>query len=250
MRFRALKWLTMALASAGSIVFALATTSTEAVACFGRCCGSSWGGCRPVYRPVYYGPMSRCGSGCWSGCQSGCAPCGLACSACDSGCSPCASGGCGVAPASGKLTPTPDPKWNPSQRTYAPESNSNGTNGAAARTQADSDIDHETRKAEEAAQEKANEKEAADNEGAAAGRSGSAKGRKKGPAIDPVDETEEQTAVPVPTVSIDEKIVWRPAPIRKRSEPHHNVANARLVRLPAYAKSGWLPADASNVASK
>lgn len=252
MKFRALKWLTMALAPAALAALSLATNSTEAEACFGRCCGSGWGGYRPIYyRPAYYGPIGRCGAGCWSGCSTGCSPCGLACS-------PCGSGDCGIAPPAGKLSPTPNPNWKESERqTYAPEgtappAGSNSNSGASGRTEPDSSIEQETRRAEESAPATPIQKKAtsAGDGSDAGGSSGSSTGKKKGPAIDRVDEFDARTG-PVPTISIDEKIVWRPAPVRKRSEIPGHVASARLVRVPAYAKSGWLPAvEGSSVAKK
>ena len=72
---------------------------------------------------------------------------------------------------------------------------------------------------------------------------------KKGPGTKRADDAE--GAGKAPTISIDEKVAWRSAPVRKRIEVRTHTANARLVRLPAYPKSEWLPVDIdSKVASK
>jgi hypothetical protein len=72
--------------------------------------------------------------------------------------------------------------------------------------------------------------------------SGSSKAGKKGPNPQKADEGDEG-ARKAPTISIDEKVAWRSPPTRTRIESRAHLGNARLVRLPAYPQSEWLPAD-------
>ena len=264
MRLRALKWLMMSLASCGSIAFALAT-SPEAVACFGRCCGGGcgWGAGYRSYRPLY--GCRSCGAGCSSGCVSGCAPCGSGCAPC--GGLACSSGNCGVAPAEpiAPIAQPPNSNWDRSKRTYAdPDATTTApdASGAAARTETDKSIEQNTRKPEQdesalGIKQKVQKKRQSTDGAAAVDESSSeeskesAKRRKKGPEIaDPEDDATARQVAPVPVVSIDEKVAWRPAPIRKRGEIHTGVASARLIRVPAYPKSEWLPSEGTNIAKK
>jgi hypothetical protein len=72
--------------------------------------------------------------------------------------------------------------------------------------------------------------------------SGSSKAGKKGPNPQKADEGGEG-ARKAPTISIDEKIASRSPPARTRVESRPHTGNARLVRLPAYPQSEWLPVD-------
>ncbi|MGE5194994.1 MAG: hypothetical protein ACM3U2_21080 [Deltaproteobacteria bacterium] len=82
------------------------------------------------------------------------------------------------------------------------------------------------------------------------GGSGSSKKSKKGPSTPKIDPDGEG-AGKAPTISIDEKVAWRSAPVRTRVEARPRIASARLVRLPAYPKSDWLPVEAeSKVANR
>ena len=72
--------------------------------------------------------------------------------------------------------------------------------------------------------------------------SGSPPGNKKGPKT-PVIEEDNPENGKLPAIRIDEKVAWRSAPTRTRIEVRTHAASARLVRLPAYPTSGWLPGD-------
>jgi hypothetical protein len=78
---------------------------------------------------------------------------------------------------------------------------------------------------------------------------GSSKARKKGPGAPRIDDGSNTRKAP--TINLDDKVAWRSAPARTRIESRRHDANARLVRLPAYPKSDWLPVESeSKVASK
>jgi hypothetical protein len=51
-------------------------------------------------------------------------------------------------------------------------------------------------------------------------------------------------------ISLDEKVAWRAAPVRSRMGSKPAIASARLVRLPAYPKSEWLPVDSDSKIAK
>jgi hypothetical protein len=76
------------------------------------------------------------------------------------------------------------------------------------------------------------------------GGSGASKKSKKGPSTPKIDDG--KGAGKAPTISIDEKVAWRSAPVRTRIDARPNVASARLVRLPAYPQSDWLPVESES----
>jgi hypothetical protein len=51
-------------------------------------------------------------------------------------------------------------------------------------------------------------------------------------------------------ISLDEKVAWRAAPVRSRTGVKQQPARARLVRLPDYPKSEWLPVDSDSKIAK
>jgi hypothetical protein len=73
--------------------------------------------------------------------------------------------------------------------------------------------------------------------------SSSSNAGKKGPNPQKIDDEDGKGAGKAPTIRIDEKVAWRSPPVRTRVESRTHLGNARLVRLPAYPQSEWLPAD-------
>jgi hypothetical protein len=182
-------------------------------------------------------------------CSYGCAPCGYGCSPCGSGCSPCATGACGTCDTGncslGSAAPqsnAPNPNWEKSnKKTYADptpaDSQGNGSrDSSSSRINSESGLNDS---GDDGVQPAA---------GTQDGIPVLPKG-KKGPGAKKADDA--AGAGKAPTISIDEKVAWRSAPVRKRIEVRTHTASARLVRLPAYPKSEWLPVDTeSKVASK
>jgi hypothetical protein len=68
--------------------------------------------------------------------------------------------------------------------------------------------------------------------------------RGKGPQAPLLEDEPEKESGHLPTLNLDEKIAWRPAPERKRVSARPRIGNARLIRVPAYPKSEWTPVDA------
>lgn len=87
---------------------------------------------------------------------------------------------------------------------------------------------------------------------AAGSRTGSGSSKKKSPGVPRAKDDEEGNdgARRAPTISIDEKVAWRAAPVRTRMGVKTTSASARLVRLPAYPKSEWLPVDGDSKIAK
>jgi hypothetical protein len=146
--------------------------------------------------------------------------------------------------------PNEDWKAKDKKRTYAPEDATGSGTGESGSARIDSDSGLNTD--DDGIQPTAGTESGTDS---AAGKSRSQKvtpvfpKSKKGPPASKADEG--ANSGKVPTISIDEKVAWRSAPVRKRIEVRTHSANARLVRLPAYPKSEWLPVDSdSKVASK
>ncbi len=285
MRFRAAKWLTMAVLS----MAALGMASTEAHACCGLFnCLFGWcgGGCGSCNRGVGYGPsMGACGTG---GCNSGACSAGSCStgsyygptgwnwsSASGSNCSSCgelanagcSSGNCSVGPSgNAPLEPIPESEklnenWqDKNKKTYADEPQKTGASSRP-RTGSDSGLNktggkpdpqfgddqgYQPVKAEDDAETDAT----ANDSGTGAAGSGASRKARKVPHLPQIDEKDSNVRK-APTISVDDKVAWRSAPIRKRLAIGPSDAKARLVRLPAYPKSDWLPADRdSKVARK
>lgn len=243
--------------------------------CGGPRCGS---GCGPGYSS-YYGPVY--GGGCNSGsCSTGScgttyyAP--SSCSSCAStpGCSTCggdpyASSSCPDGSCAGSTVASPinEPEWrrpvkkgNP---TYGPNdpdsgplggSGSDGT-GNGSRTKTESGLDAKPDNLNDADDTRAF-KPPRGGQGSGIEQAGAEsnlhpstpvnpKGGKKGPRTpafpDDDEKDKEDGNSRLPTLNLDEKVAWRPAPERKRVELTRRVANARLIRVPAYPNSGWVP---------
>jgi hypothetical protein len=69
-----------------------------------------------------------------------------------------------------------------------------------------------------------------------------AKSGRKGPATPKATDDQGSTR-PATIINLDEKVAWRSAPARTRIDIHPRATNARLVRLPAYPKSDWMPVE-------
>ncbi len=263
MNFRAAKWLAMSLVTVSA--FAIASASTEAEACcglwqclFGWCggcrpacspCGPSMGGCGPAGCPTtsYYGPVVY--RGC-APCASGCSPCATGCSPCGIASNGCATGDCALGSSSSSQPPAP-----------APEPNDNWKNkkGKIDTYMKDNSSDSDMGKRDNGALKKARtgeENDAGDNQGSAApvkSEGGTQKASKKGPAAPKAgdgDAQDDSSRAPT-TISVDEKVAWRNAPARTHVESRTRTVSARIVRIPAYPKSDWLPVeDDSKVAKK
>ena len=76
-----------------------------------------------------------------------------------------------------------------------------------------------------------------------------AKQNRKSPPVNKANDDDQGSIRPA-TINLDEKVAWRTAPARTRVDIHPRISNARLVRLPAYPKSDWMPVgDESKIAS-
>lgn len=76
-------------------------------------------------------------------------------------------------------------------------------------------------------------------------------GRKVGPNAPTIpDDKDDAGAGHLPTLNLDGKVASRAAPERKRITLKANVSQARLVRVPAYPKSDWVPVDSDAKVAK
>jgi hypothetical protein len=79
---------------------------------------------------------------------------------------------------------------------------------------------------------------------------GTSKAGKKGPAAPKANAGEDPDSTRAPTISVDEKVAWRNAPARTRVESRPRTVSARIVRLPAYPKSDWLPVEGESTVAR
>lgn len=242
----------------------------------GRPCGG--GGCGPAY----YGPTTY-GGGCSSGsCGTStyygpawyagygfgntCAPCG---SSCSSGCAPCASGSCasgecalGQSPA--VATPANE-QWRSKDnvKTYIDPAPANGA--PSGRTQPDAGFEGKNGQPEAPTGGNTTSRFQSP---ATPGDSGiqqtggedensnpivpiSPGSKKSGPTAPRIpDDNDESGSGRLPTLNLDGKVASRAAPERKRVTLRPTVAKARLIRVPAYPKSDWIPVDADAKVAK
>lgn len=236
------------------------------------CGGCSGGGA------AYYGPSGGCSSG---GCGvstyyapvrwSNCSPCDSGCSTCSIGtCDPCVSGNCSVGSSAGtssESTSGGDSTWKGKSgepRTYDPKSERDLGTPEKPRTKPDAGLDRGNSKPNVLNED--GESAGAFKPPISSGDTGTVspagektpinpKAGKKSvpvPRIGDDDEDKDKDAQrKLPKVNLDEKIAWRPAPERKRVELKPQVANARLIRVPEYARTDWLPVTTdANVARK
>jgi hypothetical protein len=138
--------------------------------------------------------------------------------------------------------PEPNDNWSPKKKT--------GTQGTGADSDMGARDDGAFKKA------RTNEETDAGNEQGNASpakpESNTSKASKKGPAAPKASEGEapDSSRAP-PTINVDEKVAWRNAPARTRVEARPRTVSARIVRVPAYPKSDWLPVEGdSKVAQK
>jgi hypothetical protein len=180
-----------------------------------------------------------------------------------------------VAPASGSgVAPTLNDKWQKKETFASPEpgdtsgtGNNSGTGtgepGRLNRTGTENGINDGSDKSGRLQKDEGDEfkpakqvDESGNDTSATGGKqghkaTGPSKGPRRGPAAPRIEE-DESNAGKRPTISIDDKVAWRSPPTRTRIVARPPIAGARLVRLPAYPKSDWLPVEESEskVASK
>lgn len=219
--------------------------------------GCSTGNCGTT---TYYGP-SWFGSSAWSSCSPcgvGCAPCG---SSCSSGCAPCGSGGCSTGECALGQSPVNEPandKWQKkgTPKTFGDPEPANGANPMP-RTKPESGLDGEGVTGSGEGTSQSNKFQSPVNgagepiqqtgaNGAEAGESTpiTPGNKKTGPVAPKIPEDNDGNgAGQLPTLNLDGKVASRAAPERKRITLKPRVAQARLVRVPAYPKSDWVPVD-------
>jgi hypothetical protein len=268
MKIPALKWLATIVLTTAAFGWVLASTEAEACSGLFGCCG---GGCRGACygpRTGYYGTVGYgafYGGFGWRRCAP---PCGAPCDPCGSvACAPCSSGDCAISPSStDTIAPAANEDWQ-KKKTYSDEQgNTSGSGlgkaGRLPRTNASSGLDdagkprelHDSvnddfKPAKQVDESDTNDGAATDGSESKSSSRGSSKSGKKGPGAPRIDDGSNMRKAP--TINLDEKVAWRSAPSRTRLESRPHDANARLVRLPAYPKSDWLPVDSeSKVASK
>jgi|SRR5579872_6750990 len=229
-----------------------------------------------------------CGTIGWrrcSPCATSCSPCGSGCSVYGGpACGTCNSSDCAAGSGSNSLTPAPDApppnaNWEKKNRTYADppppppaddvetgsvkigprtdvksgsddseksgQLNDEDENGIesfkkpAASTDRDGDLDDES-----------------DRSGSTSKKGtkgtpspGASKRSKKGPVAPKADDEPEGDSTGL-AIMTAEKVAWRSAPARQRIEVRTPPEALRLVRLPAYPKSSWLPADGDSKLAK
>ncbi|MBI3866070.1 MAG: hypothetical protein HY290_29685 [Planctomycetia bacterium] len=271
MRFRAAKWIAMSVVSIAA--FACASISTEADACCGFFSSLfGCGGCGPrCCRPAYPCAPAGCPTGTYYGpvVYNNCAPCATGCSPCATG--NCSTGNCTVGSSTGSNLSAPapdaDPKFTPKQKTFIDDHSGSSGSGLGQpgdlpdRTKTDPDAEDGARRLQNrdgntgferpinADGTESGDADSGSSSGTRAGSSKSDKSKKGPPASKPADDTDGDTRH-APRISIDEKVAWRAAPVRTRMTGKTQTASARLVRLPAYPKSEWLPVDGDSKIAK
>jgi hypothetical protein len=266
MKFPAAKLLATVVVS----VSLLGASAAPAEACcflnwlFGPCCGSPCGSpCGPT---SYYGPVSS------SGCSSG--TCGTTAyyspfswggwssySSSGAGCSPCGSGSC----ASGDcaVSPPANTQWQSKEKPRTFDESGTGANlgdeGELKRTRPESGLDGDKGQRNDGANlrfQNPRLRNGAEIERTRAEEPTgkfvpvTPRGGTKSPKLLPLPEDDEPAADRPPVINLDEKVASRPAPERKRIALKPIVANARLVRLPAYPKSDWTAVDSDTKVAK
>jgi hypothetical protein len=261
----------------------LAATAAPADACCfldclfgcGKPCGG--GGCPPTayYGPTYGGGCStgNCGTSSYYGpswfspssCGSSCSPCGSggcapSCnSGCSTGCAPCASGSCSTGECALGQSPSGPPaneQWKSKDpKTFAEPVPGDGTNPMPpARTQTDSDFDgkngpvgNSTGAGRFETPVTSDGKEVQQTGGVEEKNPAikiQPRNEKSGPSAPAIDDDKDGNgAGHLPALNLDEKVASRAAPERKRVTLKPHVAQARLIRVPAYPKSDWIPVD-------
>ena len=287
MRLRAVKWLVMSVVTVSA--FAMASATTEAEACCGlfQCLFGWCGGCRSRCSSPCGPAAGGCGTGncgpgnCGpGGCSTssyygpvvyrGCAPCASGCSPCAVASAPCAAGDCYIGSSSSSSgagtpiapAPLPNDDWKnrkkPQNKTFDESSGSSsegdlGASGRPAKSGAGSQLNQEDNSAFKKART-GEETDAKDDQGslspASKKNNASSKNGKKGPNTPKASDVEDPGSSHAPTISVDEKVAWRTFPARTRLETRPRTVSARIVRLPAYPKSDWLPVEGESTVAK
>jgi hypothetical protein len=178
------------------------------------------------------------------------------------------SSNCGVsssAPAAGgSIAPQPDDGWN-KRKTYENGAAAPGAAGTAApenRTDADTGLpprdrrrnplnEDETRSGALRVPPAEESKGDADAESGKSDAPADAQDTKKSPMPGKIQLDENKDAQRIAPINLDEKIAWRPTALRQRLDIEPARGNARLIRVPLYAKSEWKPVpEAANVAKR
>lgn len=241
--------------------------------CCGSCgpspCGSA--SCGPT---SYYGPTGCSTGGCSTGscgtsayyspfAWGSASSCGSSCGPCGGG--SCASGNCAVSPGLSPASPSPAPATG-APATGAPTGDGDWKKKTEPKTYGEPDlgapanrIDQDSGFPKSDALQKEGETSAgftppAETSGSPIQPAGAEDGqsnppvrvnpRGKGPQAPLLEDEPEKESGHLPTLNLDEKIAWRPAPERKRVSARPRIGNARLIRVPAYPKSEWTPVDA------
>lgn len=279
MRLRAAKWLAMSVVTVSA--FAFASASTEAEACcglfqclFGWCggcrsqcspCGPAMGGCGPAgcstgsyYGPVVYRGCAPCATSCAPTCAPGCSPCGIASAR-------SATGDCSVGSSSSDMPPIPKPEPNDQWKEKTrPRTFKDGTGnapdaelgdpgrpaGSGSESRLNQEDDRNFKKARTTEEAEAANDEQGNLSPASKKSDAGTKAGKKGPAAPKASDGEDPDSTRAPTISVDEKVAWRNAPARTRVETRPRTVSARIVRLPAYPKSDWLPVEGDSKVAK
>ena len=215
--------------------------------------GCSTGSCgSTAYYSPAWGSYSSCGS---------CSPCGTGCSTgCASG--NCAGGDCAVSSAipssSSVAPPVADPSWQKKKpttpETYAPENGTGAGTGkpnGGTRTKPEGfrEDDESTTGFKPPVSGGDVQQTGGTDEGESVPVRRKEKKSPEAPAI-PDDDDTGNGAGHLPTLNLDEKIAWRSAPERKRVALKVRTANARLVRVPDYPKSDWVPVESESKVAK
>ena len=286
MRFRAAKWIAMSVVS--TVAFASASIATQADACCGffsalfgcggcgpRCCRPAYPSCAPsgcstgsYYGPVVYNNCAPCATGCSPCGTGGCSTGNCATGNCTTG--NCDTGNCTVGSTVGSSlsppAPDPDPNFKAKQRTGTPRTFENGadsdlgTSGTLPRTGSDNGTDDGASRLNDRdgnigfkSPKNSDGAEANEADADTGSKTGTGAQKKKSPGVPRAKDEEDGTngARRAPTIiSVDEKVAWRAAPVRTRVGAKTQTASARLVRLPAYPKSDWLPVDGDSKIAK
>lgn len=251
----------------------------------GGCAPSYCGPTSSYYGPSYYGSCgpAPCGpsacstGGCgttqsyygWSNSGYACAP---SCGPCSIPCSPGASGNCSIAPDAvppgGSIKPVPEDAWKKRQ-TYengAAPPNSSDATPPATRTLPEERTEPETGLPSGRPRPKTLNEDTEETKAGALRIPGAEattpEGKleviephnpadgKKAPAPKKVPLNDDKDATRVSPINLDEKVAWRPTAERKRLELEPSRGNARLIRIPLYAKSEWQPVEAKTSVAK
>jgi hypothetical protein len=150
-------------------------------------------------------------------------------------------------------TPEPNDNWDPKKKpkkTYADPDGDLGPNGRPAGSGSKLNKDDDASKKARTEETEANDEQGSRSPASKKADSAASKGNRRGPAAPKASEKEDPDSSHAPTISVDEKVAWRIAPARTRVEARPRTVSARIVRLPAYPKSDWLPVEGESKVAK